>query len=171
MILLTYLPVFLYGCYRVVVKPGKITDGSDVIPIRIAQNGRPMIYLIIWTMAVYSFLAHKEARFLLPITPLLMILTSIGLYYTALQSNTKFQWIMIFLMLTQGLLGFYVTNIHQRGVIDVMDYLRQQVDLGNTAEIPVADIGFLMPCHSTPYYSRLHRNVTMRFLTCEPPVE
>ena len=27
---------------------------------------------------------------------------------------------------------------------------------------------FLTPCHSTPYYSYLHRNVSMKFLTCEP---
>lgn len=27
---------------------------------------------------------------------------------------------------------------------------------------------FLTPCHSIPLYSHLHRNVSARFLTCEP---
>lgn len=31
-----------------------------------------------------------------------------------------------------------------------------------------AKLLFLMPCHSTPYFSHIHENVTMRFLTCEP---
>ncbi|KAK0090712.1 hypothetical protein PV326_004054 [Microctonus aethiopoides] len=31
-----------------------------------------------------------------------------------------------------------------------------------------ADVLFLMPCHSTPFYSHLHLNISMRFLSCEP---
>lgn len=27
---------------------------------------------------------------------------------------------------------------------------------------------FMMPCHSTPFYSHVHVNISMRFLTCEP---
>ena len=33
------------------------------------------------------------------------------------------------------------------------------------------DILFLMPCHSTPYYSFLHANVSLRFLTCPPNLD
>jgi len=32
-------------------------------------------------------------------------------------------------------------------------------------------VHFLMPCHSTPYYSHVHRNITMRFLDCSPSFE
>jgi GPI mannosyltransferase 3 len=32
----------------------------------------------------------------------------------------------------------------------------------------VKSVLFLMPCHSTPYYSTLHYNLPMRFLDCTP---
>ncbi|GKV18161.1 hypothetical protein SLEP1_g28584 [Rubroshorea leprosula] len=32
----------------------------------------------------------------------------------------------------------------------------------------VESILFLMPCHATPYYCILHRNLPMRFLDCSP---
>ncbi|CAG8762231.1 18257_t:CDS:2, partial [Gigaspora rosea] len=51
------------------------------------------------------------------------------------------------------------------GVIEVMNYLRDEADKGN-----IKDIGFLAPCHSTPFYSNLHKNLKMWFLTCEPPL-
>ncbi|GAB1607087.1 hypothetical protein Ahia01_000991500, partial [Argonauta hians] len=38
---------------------------------------------------------------------------------------------------------------------------------GLTPDLPVKVL-FLMPCHSTPYYSYIHSPVGMRFLTCEP---
>jgi phosphatidylinositol glycan class B len=28
---------------------------------------------------------------------------------------------------------------------------------------------FLTPCHATPFYSHVHRNVSMHFLDCSPP--
>lgn len=57
----------------------------------------------------------------------------------------------------------YLGLVHQRGPLDVMQVLGEEVK-GHSHP----DILFLMPCHSTPYYSHLHQNVTMRFLTCEP---
>ena len=52
--------------------------------------------------------------------------------------------------------------MHQRAPIGLMDYLRNN-------EIEKNDsILFLTPCHSTPYYSYLHKNIKINFLTCEP---
>ena len=52
---------------------------------------------------------------------------------------------------------------HQRGPISLMSHLRNENVLKQTDSLL-----FLTPCHSTPYFSYLHRNVSMRFLTCEP---
>lgn len=41
---------------------------------------------------------------------------------------------------------------------------RDYRDQGNNR----ASIYFLMPCHSTPFYSHVHENVTMKFISCEP---
>ena len=35
----------------------------------------------------------------------------------------------------------------------------------------VESVLFLMPCHSTPYYSHFNRNIPMRFIPCEPPLK
>ncbi|XJO72856.1 hypothetical protein BDV3_003923 [Batrachochytrium dendrobatidis] len=61
--------------------------------------------------------------------------------------------------------AFYLSRSHQRGIMEVMNWLRIELHGGK-----VSDILFLMPCHSTPFYSYLHRNIPMRFITCEPPI-
>ncbi|KAJ3400995.1 glycosylphosphatidylinositol anchor biosynthesis [Chytridiales sp. JEL 0842] len=70
------------------------------------------------------------------------------------------------LCLTNALAAFYLGVIHQRGVIDVMLYLRREAKKPGT----VTGVTFLMPCHSTPLNSHFHHNVPMRFITCEPPI-
>jgi hypothetical protein len=54
-------------------------------------------------------------------------------------------------------------SLWQRGTEDVMYYLSKEAHDGR-----VKSVLFLMPCHSTPYYSTLHYNVPMRFLDCTP---
>ncbi|KAG9318561.1 Alg9-like mannosyltransferase family-domain-containing protein [Chiua virens] len=65
--------------------------------------------------------------------------------------------------------SIYVVFFHCTGQIDVMSFLRQlPVDNSTT-------IGFLMPCHSTPWQAYLHRpdlaeSGKMWALGCEPPL-
>lgn len=56
--------------------------------------------------------------------------------------------------------------IHQRGTEEVMNYLAEEA-----RENKVESILFLTPCHATPYYSTLHRDLPMRFLDCTPSDE
>ena len=49
----------------------------------------------------------------------------------------------------------------QRRTQDVMNYLSKEALNGK-----VKSILFLTPCHATPYYSTLHRNIPMHFLDC-----
>lgn len=114
------------------------------------------------------------------------LIINIELIQTNLYIQKKF---LILLGLANLVLVIFVGIVHQRGAISVMHHLRG-LDLNETNEA----ILFLTPCHSTPYYrlvnpikfffitigpnnlflfefskkSYLHRNVTMRFLTCEP---
>lgn len=78
------------------------------------------------------------------------------------QSLSRAKIFVLFLVLTNVPVALYFGLIHQRGTVTVMKFLYDQ-----SMEKEV-DITFLMPCHSTPYYSYLHRNVSLRFLTCEP---
>ncbi|ESP05347.1 hypothetical protein LOTGIDRAFT_181193, partial [Lottia gigantea] len=133
------------------------------------SSNKALLCLIVWNIFIYSFLPHKEFRFLLPILPLSMHYC--GIYFqslkilqkTKLKSNlSKAKIFVIILMITNIPLALYFSLIHQRGTILVTKYLYDE-----SLEKEV-DILFLMPCHSTPYYSYLHRKVNMRFLTCEP---
>ena len=56
------------------------------------------------------------------------------------------------------------TCVPCRGQIDVMDYLGQEADLHSNMSVL-----FLTPCHATPYYSHIHRDISMEFLDCSPP--
>ncbi|KAI8846600.1 Alg9-like mannosyltransferase family-domain-containing protein [Chytridium lagenaria] len=73
--------------------------------------------------------------------------------------------VVVFLALTNAASAWYLGTVHQRGVVDVMGFLRKEVRRDG-----VDGVVFLMPCHSTPFYSHLHANVPMRFLTCSPPL-
>eukprot|EP00123_Amoebidium_parasiticum_P020995 comp5980_c0_seq2/m.1830 comp5980_c0_seq2/g.1830 ORF comp5980_c0_seq2/g.1830 comp5980_c0_seq2/m.1830 type:complete len:203 (-) comp5980_c0_seq2:18-626(-) len=64
-------------------------------------------------------------------------------------------------------MGGYFSLVHQRGVLDVMTYLRT---MAHTDPTPLS-VHFWLPCHSTPFYSHVHHNITMRILTCEPSGE
>ena len=43
--------------------------------------------------------------------------------------------------------AIYTCMFHQRGALDVMEYLSEQA-----SQNPKTNILFLLPCHSTPYY-------------------
>lgn len=80
-------------------------------------------------------------------------------------SNFKLKWNIAFIILTNVISAFYLTQIHQRGVVDVIYYLKNQFNNEPGSVI------FLMPCHSTPLQSILHNpHVTIKVLGCEPPL-
>ncbi|KAK0055400.1 GPI mannosyltransferase 3 [Biomphalaria pfeifferi] len=79
------------------------------------------------------------------------------------QNLSKAKILIFVLALTNLLPALYFCLLHQRATVMVTKYL-QETSL-TTLDMNVL---FLMPCHSTPYYSYIHQNITMRFLTCEP---
>jgi phosphatidylinositol glycan class B len=127
---------------------------------------RTAAYASLWLLCIYSLLAHKEFRFIYPIVPIALVYAAYGAnrlwHKPSLQSS---QWMRIaflaVLIIPNLIMAPLFASFHQRGVIDAVDWLRHQSD--------VQSIGYLMPCHSTPFWSRLHRRIPMWFLTCEPP--
>ena len=55
---------------------------------------------------------------------------------------------------------------HQQGATAVMPYVAAQAAHGRVCD---GGVLFLTPCHATPFYSHVHRDVPMRFLDCSPP--
>lgn len=168
----TSLPFVLHGCFLAVKK------GEVKLTIIAGCIG--------WTMAIYSLLGHKEWRFLHPVLPMLHLLGArslLELYNRSAEgdrsrqvsSRTKRSMKLsirtrhLVLLLLSVPASIYVILFHCTGQIMVMSYLRN---------LPVDDsttIGFLMPCHSTPWQAYLHRPDLahpgkMWALGCEPPL-
>lgn len=142
----TFLPLLAYGYWCIY---------HDKV---IYQRCKSLLHLCLWVIIIYSLLPHKEFRFLFPLVPILFMVVAFGIQRTPVHWRKR---ILSFLVLTQMPLALYLSLWHQRGVIDVMLWLRTQ---------PVQSLGVLMPCHSTPWTSILHKDIPMWFLTCEPPL-
>ncbi|KAG1086988.1 hypothetical protein G6F42_020782 [Rhizopus arrhizus] len=144
----TFLPFIGFGFYRIYTTP-------------MFNRIKSLLYLSIWVVIVYSLLPHKEFRFIFPIVPLILMIAAYGI-----QQVGSTRWrkrIMLFLVVTQIPMALYTSIWHQRGVMDVMLWIRSLPAKATT-------VGVLMPCHSTPWYSIVHSDTPMWFLTCEPPL-
>ncbi|KAJ9540669.1 hypothetical protein OSB04_027175 [Centaurea solstitialis] len=135
--------------------------------------------LVLWVLGLYSVLGHKEFRFVLPVLPIALAFSGYSLAMLSQQyssgkkikkapnSRTKSSWkiqaAVFFLLATNLPMAVYMSMVHQRGTEDVMNYLAKEAYRGN-----VKSVLFLTPCHATPYYATLHRNLPMRFLDCSP---
>ncbi|XP_043788167.1 GPI mannosyltransferase 3 [Apis laboriosa] len=124
-----------------------------------------MLFVICWTLSIYSLLSHKEFRFLLPLLPMcIYICTSCTFHLNMKFMKTARKIFVGFLILSNVLPGLYFNLIHQRGSLDVMNILHKEITNNKNTN----NILFLTPCHATPLYSHLHINVSIKILTCEP---
>lgn len=136
---------------------------------------RNLAFLIGWTTSIYTALPHKEWRFLHPLLPVMHLLTGVWMVnssvhpsYTRINRLGLSRLYFIIPLLTLPL-SFYVIRYHGRAQIAVMDYLR------SVPPEELHSVGFLMPCHSTPMQSHLHRphldEGRLWAIGCEPPLE
>lgn len=161
-LMLTLLPFLLIGLYNYNKKIYKDLNKLIIVSI---------IYLII-----FSMIQHKEFRFIYPIKPILLIISSMGIIKLSKSINQlNFKLIVISIILINSFLGFYFTQYHESGVIEITRFLRNEIKEVNSIrdlDSPI-EIGFLTPCHSTPFQSHFHLDPSIAdiwFLTCEPPL-
>lgn len=142
-ILMTYLPFFLHAVY-------KFKTYKQILGIT-----------CIGTIIVFSMVSHKEFRFIYPLMPIFLLITAQSVNFLI---NTKKigKKLLVCLMLINIGISYFFSQINEKGVIEVVDYL------GATKET----FGLLMPCHSTPWQSQLHEQFfeSSWFITCEPPL-
>lgn len=125
-----HLPFFLHGCSLAF------------------RRYRILLVAVIWTIAVYSFLPHKEFRFIYPVLPFCMIFCG-----KSVASMRKWRRAAALgLTVTNLSAALYTGLVHQRGSLDVMSRLRALCDVSGDAPRLQPDVLFLMPCHSTPFY-------------------
>lgn len=128
-----------------------------------------LLIAILFTLGIYSCLPHKEFRFILPLLPLCLYITGDSLKTWSRNASRIAIWILaLALLVFNAVPSVYLSWIHQRGATDIMTPIEQIAREYRTPEGQRAKFLFLMPCHSTPLYSHVHQNVSLRFLTCEP---
>ncbi|KAF9957498.1 hypothetical protein BGZ72_001780 [Mortierella alpina] len=167
-----YLPLILLGTWRSWNTP---TTGLN------AHLKHQVLYLSLWMLIVYSSLQHKEWRFLYPMLYPLLPYAGDSIYRTLLLSNTTTNrsqrrsskaasGMITVLVVVNAVMAWYTVWVHQRGVVDVMEWIRNEARQTDQ----IRSLGVLMPCHSTPWYSHVHlRNkapLEMWFVTCSPPL-
>ncbi|XP_052749671.1 GPI mannosyltransferase 3 [Galleria mellonella] len=117
-------------------------------------------------VALYSFISHKEFRFMLPLLPILLYLAQDVIAPWSRKAK-KWQLYIVagVILVGNAVPALYFGYVHQAATVKVVPLLRDAVPHNRSS------IAFLMPCHSTPLYSHLHINVTTRYLNCDPPID
>lgn len=134
-----------------------------------SKTRQVLLTSIIFTIFIYSLLPHKEFRFLLQILPLCLYCVVQFLSEWSRTKSSFIIWLVAIVILVSNVVpAGYLGFVHQQGTTKVMDKLATIASEYKTPEGKNAKIFFMMPCHSTPYHSHIHANVTMRFLSCEP---
>ncbi len=159
----TSLPFVLYGMW---------TQVNGIDPAK-----RTLCRVIIWTIAIYSSMGHKEWRFIHPVLPLMHVLGAKVLVDLSDKSpKQKISSLPIrrdyFSMLLIPIpIALYVTLLYCSAPVAVLSYIRSIP----SDELKGGSVGFLMPCHSTPGHAYIHRSELasggMWALGCEPPLE
>lgn len=123
--------------------------------------------VVAFTIFIYTLNGHKEFRFLTQILPILFILEAHGIDWCMRKVKwNKVRWLVFLSFIGHLCIGVYFSLIDRQGQVSVMRYLRKDLAADKNR---LLSIDFLMPCHSTPYHSFLHRkDIQLTFLTCEP---
>lgn len=148
---------------------------------KLGRDARVLAGVIAWGVGVYSLIGHKEWRFCHPIVPVWNVLTAGWLMKGGKEEwiaggggdgekkrkgvrLPKKSWTLLLIFVPLGPV-IYLSRFHGVAQHGVIDWLRE-------AGEEVKSVGVLMPCHSTPWQSHLHRedlDEKSWFLTCDPP--
>ena len=186
LLLTTALPFTLPGIYS--------AFAGQPISKQPSPNGGILHQLACISLVVPAFLSllsHKEVRFIYPILPCLHVLTAPGLVFyfgPAIDDNSSnfdlsrasifMRRILLACLLSINvLIATYTTMVHAQGALAVINYLRHQYsihyvsDSVHQSDSDIMTVGFLMPCHSTPWRSHLvFSGIDAWALRCEPPL-
>ncbi|CAD6212666.1 GSCOCG00011034001-RA-CDS [Cotesia congregata] len=124
------------------------------------------VFIIMWSITIYSILPDKEHHYLLPLLPSLLIYVVMYFDYREYVSEIEEKFIAV-IMIGVNIWIFYICASNLRGSAQIMSYLREEI-ANSPSDV---DVMFLTPCYSTPFYSHVHQNISMDFLHCEPNLQ
>ncbi|CCD26502.1 putative glycosylphosphatidylinositol-alpha 1,2 mannosyltransferase NDAI_0H03290 [Naumovozyma dairenensis CBS 421] len=123
--------------------------------------------VIVLNIIAYSCIGHKEFRFVYSLQPLFLIMTTF--FLLRLYRNEEFNQLVKLILFIGSILSLIFMTllnfINESGSIEVMKFLHNE-------PYPIESVGFIMPCHSTPWQSYLHRNDIPELwsISCIPPL-
>lgn len=204
LLLTTYIPFVIHALWSPSSLP-RVTS-----PLSLSRIRWDLSFVVLTMITVLSIISHKEVRFIYPLLPCLHVLIAPHVLsffsrqppiHTMMNSSVKAPvgirtWrlpLLIFIVITNIAIGFYTTQVHQRGVLDVLTFLRHEYEETHSSKCGFPSVNeesdhafdkcnqgsgldevfaaFLMPCHSTPWRSHLvYPNLHAWALTCEPPL-
>lgn len=181
LLLTTALPFAAVGLWQGLISTSNVSEAGHVTEKTIRST---LATASISTVLAFSLISHKEMRFIYPLLPMLLVLAAkpfADFFAPFARPSKTSKRALLFLMVCVNItIGWYTLFVHQRGVIDVLHYLRRE----HEDKVPttygfappktgsdITTVGFLMPCHSTPWRSHLvYSDIHAWALTCEPPL-
>ncbi|QRW00444.1 glycosyltransferase family 22 protein [Ceratobasidium sp. AG-Ba] len=180
------LPFALHGVWK------HVSSGPGQGHSSQARNPSLSILLafVVWTLSIYSCLAHKEWRFIHPLLPVLHIFAADSLIRLKAETTKnvpnsdsllkRLEQLPVqrnHMMLLLGIsipLNVYLTCLHGSAQVAAARYIHA---LGQD-QSRVKSVGVLMPCHSIPWQSHIHLSYLAQevsgsrlwALGCEPPL-
>ncbi|CAF4952602.1 unnamed protein product [Pieris macdunnoughi] len=146
------LPLVLWGIVSVLRRHKENKTGVVLLTAAVVHLG------------IHSCIAHKEFRFVLPLLPVLLYLAQdVVVPWSRKAKRWQLYSLAAVILLGNAVPAAYFGSVHQAGTTRVMALLREAIPHNRSSVL------FLMPCHSTPLYSHLHTNVSVRHLDCSPP--
>lgn len=189
LLLTTFLPFGFIGIWQSFFPlerpPPYLNDSNSTKNIK-----HQLATTVILVPCVLSLISHKEVRFVYPLLPLLHTLAAVpftsfflpGVSLAIPRSSqlTAKRLLLALLLIVNICIAIVTTTLHQTAPFAVMTYLRSQHTKHYLSQPPsdvltpapsTMTVGFLMPCHSTPWRSHLiHSSMKAWALTCEPPI-
>ena len=189
LLLTTFLPFGILGIWQSLFPPDSPPQYSNSTAWTKAIKHQLSTTAVL-VPVILSFIAHKEVRFIYPLLPLLHIiaaapfttffLPAVSSAIPRSPSPQPRQYALGILFLVNVIIAIVTTTSHQIAPLTVMSYLRNQHSQNYLSQPPsgilppapsTMTVGFLMPCHSTPWRSHLvYSSIKAWALTCEPPV-
>lgn len=186
LLLTTLIPFAIPGLYLTLTTRESPASDREQTNIRVQ-----LAMICVFVPFVLSFISHKEVRFIYPLLPSLHILAAprlVQFFWPALTSNshayTPKRLTLLLLVFINGFIALYTSIYHASGPLHVLEYIRRQHDthiLSHKMVTPSSSVspthesgitvGFLMPCHSTPWRSHMvYPSINAWALSCEPPI-
>ncbi len=159
-LLTTATPFVIRGFMDTVLRRGR--------PASTEKPASPSLELLAWasfiTITPFSLIPHKVWRFLHFLLPILL---QFGVKHLLTIPETKRSKVLRWMTIISIVPAIYLGGFHGRGQVSVTDFLRTNLPLSQSVAV-------LMPCHSVPWQSHIHRRDLdgggIWALSCEPPI-